>query len=82
MSALKYNLSLQDDRVVTAEAHRIAIRDSRTILTFLGGCAPMIATLNHGEIQIEVQDGSLKTYPYETGFLRFEDGVCAITLLS
>ena len=81
MEHIDYKLSFLDGKEVSGKAKKIVVRDSRNILTLLTQCAPVIAVLGSGKIEIYDDLNAMTDYAYQEGFLNASNNHCTMTIL-
>lgn len=82
MTKIAYAVSFIDGNTVKGVASKIFIKDASTILTIGHDHAPLVGTLNAGEISIfPVEGGETKTHVFKEAFLNCHDNTCTVTVL-
>lgn len=80
MSKLVFKVNFLGSQTEEGSADRLVFTDQSSVLTIQSGHAPLISLLNDGKLV--VSDGDVKKeYPYKSGLLRVNGGLCTVTVL-
>jgi len=82
MNPIHYKLDLIDQKAEENTASRIDIRDAHTQVSIGNMYAPLIMTLEKGEIKIFKDAIVTKTVSYNEGFLTCSNNQCHIQILN
>ena len=81
MAYIDYTLSFLDGKQVNGKAKKIVVKDTLNVMTLATQCAPIIAVLNSGKIEVFDHQNVITEHVYQEGFLNAADNHCTITIL-